>query len=85
MLKVPLHLYLLASWTTQVPLAFAIALTAGAILEGNLVVVLLAVAVLLAFVFGLKWLRKRLGKEPGMENLEEQLGAEDSAESSILK
>tara|TARA_R100000027_G_scaffold18279_2_gene13177 strand:+ start:42661 stop:43365 length:705 start_codon:yes stop_codon:yes gene_type:complete len=77
LLKVPLHKYLLASWTTQVPLAFAVALTAGAILEGNLVLVLLAVGVLLGLAFALKWLRRRLRKDPHLKGVDEQVGVEE--------
>jgi uncharacterized membrane protein YdjX (TVP38/TMEM64 family) len=77
LLKVPLHLYLLASWTTQVPLAFAVAFTAGAILDGNLAVVLVAIGVLLFLVIGLKWVRRKLRKDPEFEGLDEQMGVED--------
>jgi len=78
LLKVPLHLYLLASWSTQVPLAFAVALTAGAILEGSFVYILVAVAVLLLLVIGLKWVRKRLRKDPGLEDVDRELGIEEA-------
>ncbi|MGE9291162.1 MAG: VTT domain-containing protein [Puniceicoccales bacterium] len=81
LLKVPLHFYLLASWTTQVPLAFAVAFTAGAILEGNLIVVLVAVGVLLFLVIGLKWLRRRLGRDPELKGVEEEMGVEEPVES----
>lgn len=76
-LRIPLHLYLLASWTTQVPLAFAIALTAGAILEGNLALVLFAVAAFLFLALGLKWLRRRLRKDPELEKASGDLVASD--------
>ena len=83
LLKVPLAKYLLASWTTQVPLAFAVALTAGAILEGNLAVVLVAVAVLLFLVIGLKWVRRRLRKDPELEGLDEEMGVEDHSSQPL--
>jgi len=83
LLKVPLGRYLLASWTTQVPLAFAIALTAGAILEGSLIYILIAVAVLLFLVIGLKWLRKRLQKDPEMRRADEQLGVDGVVDEGV--
>ena len=66
LLKVPFHLYLFASFAVQVPLAFAIALTAGAIIEGNLMIILMAATVLLGLTIGLKWLRKALRKDPDL-------------------
>lgn len=53
-LRVPYRSYLLASWTIQVPLAFVVAMSAGAVLEGNWILVLGALAVLA----GLLWLRQ---------------------------
>ncbi len=76
LLRVPLRLYLLASWSTQVPLAFAIALTAGAILEGSLGVILIAVAVLLLLVFVLKAVRRKLRRDQGMAAVSDELAAE---------
>jgi len=66
LLKVPFPTYLFASFAVQVPLAFAIALTAGAIIEGNLIIILLAATVLLGLTIGLKWLRKALRKDPDL-------------------
>jgi len=80
LLKVPLHLYLMASWSTQVPLAFAVALTAGAVLEGNFVYILVAVALLLFFVIGLKWMRRRLRKEPELRGVDGEMGLGEPAE-----
>jgi len=74
LLKVPLHKYLLASWTTQVPLAFAIALTAGAILEGNVMIAVLAIFVLLLLSFGLKWLRRHLRRNSKLKDLPDPAG-----------
>ncbi len=79
LLGVPLHLYLLASWTTQVPLAFAVALTAGAILRGNLALILIAVAVLLLLMIGLKWLRRRLRKDPELKEVDVGISEDVSA------
>lgn len=76
LLKVPLHKYLLASWSTQVPIAFAVAFTAGAILEGNLVVVMVAIAGLLFLAVGLKWLRRKLRKDPELAGVDEQMGVD---------
>ena len=56
-LRVPYRSYLLASWMIQVPLAFVVAMSAGAVLEGNWTLVLGALAALA----GLLWLR-RLGR-----------------------
>lgn len=76
LMRVPLAHYLLASWTTQVPIAFAIALTAGAVLEGNLVAILFAAAVLLFLLLGLKWLRRRLRRDRAMAEVSDELAAE---------
>lgn len=76
LLHVPLRKYLLASWTTQVPLAFAIALTAGAVLEGRLGAIVLAGMVLLVLGIGLRWLRKRLRSDQNMAAISDELAAE---------
>lgn len=81
LLRVPLGKYLLASWSTQVPLAFAIALTAGAILEGKLGAILIAVAVLLFLALALKFIRKRLRKDKSIAAISDELAAETTGVS----
>jgi len=59
-----------------VPLAFGIALTAGAILEGKLGAILVAVMVFLLIGIGLKWLRKRLRSDTKMAAMSDELTTE---------
>ncbi|MEM0965298.1 MAG: VTT domain-containing protein [Verrucomicrobiota bacterium] len=81
LLRVPLRYYLIASWTTQVPIAFGIAFTAGAILEGNFVIILIAVFVLLLFLFGVKWLRRKLQTDPDLVEVSKEFAAEGGSDS----
>ncbi len=76
LLHVPLRKYLLASWATQLPIAFAIALTAGAILEGKVGFILLAVMILLVLVLGFGLLRKKLRRDANMAAMSDELAAE---------
>lgn len=65
LLRVPFGTYLLASWTTQIPIAFAIALTGGAILQGNILWLVAAVTLVALLVLVTRQIRSSLQKNAG--------------------
>jgi len=68
LLNVPLGTYLVASWSTQMPIAFAIALTGGAILEGNVIWIVAAITIFLLVTFLLRQMRSRLRESDMLED-----------------